>query len=124
MSVVARRRPSSCSSFVVVRRRSLSLVVFFHAALFVCLLRSLAKSVVPNSSHGHHVVRRQNAVATRVVLATASNGHVPRGAGHEITDAKYGPGIVVEALLSVVAVLIFSCFRFAFCGRRILMIVF
>ena len=58
------------------------------------------------------------------MLATASNGHVPRGAGHEITDARYGPGIVVEALLSVVAVLIFSCFRFAFCGRRILMIVF
>jgi len=56
-----------------------------------------------HSSHGHPVVRRQNAVATRVVLATASNGHVPRGAGHEITDAKYGPGIVVEALLSVVA---------------------
>ena len=91
---ILRRRPSSFIKFGC----------FFPRSPFCVFVKKPSEICGPQRSHGHPVVRRQNAVATRVVLATASNGHVPRGAGHEITDAKYGPGIVVEALLSVVAV--------------------
>ena len=56
--VVVRRhvRPSSSAA---VRRRSLSWVVFFRAALFLCLLKSLTKSVVPNGGRNKYCIYLQ-----------------------------------------------------------------